>query len=110
MAVEMLSGETMNFLEYSKDNVGSIIDPSTYDDVIIYLYWQINNELVASYSMSGNEGTQINKDVNNKLPFTLLAAATEGKTGNLIIQVNIIDNGTEVMKKKTVLARVQKAY
>lgn len=110
MAVEMLSGETKNFFEYSKDNNGATIDPATYDDVIIYLYWQINNELVASYSMSGNVGTQITPNVDDKLPFTLESSATEGKTGNLIIQVNIVDNGTEVMKKKTVLARVQKAY
>lgn len=110
MAVSMLSGETKNFLEYSKDSGGSIIDPSTYDDVIIYIYWQINNELAASYSMSGNIGTQITKDGEDKLPFTLLPAATEGKTGNLVIQVNIIDNGDEIMKKKTILARVLKAY
>lgn len=110
MAVRMLSGETKNFLEYSKDNNGAIIDPSTYEDVIIYLFWEYNNELVASYSMSGAVGTQITEDVNHKLPFTLPALATQGKVGNLIIQVNIVDDGAEVMKKKTVLARVEKAY
>lgn len=110
MAIAMLSGETRNFLEYSKDEMDQIIDPSDYDDVIIYLFWQINNNLVASYSMSGNVGTQIFEDVDHKLPFTLEAEATEGKVGNLMIQVNIIDNGTEITKKKTVLARVLNAY
>lgn len=110
MAVRMLSGETKNFLEYSKDNNGAVIDPSGYDDVIIYIYWEINNEVVASYSMSGTVGTQLVEDVDHKLPFTLLPAATEDGVGNLIIQVNIVDNGDEIMKKKTVLARVIKAY
>ena len=110
MAVSMLSGETKNFLEYSKDNNGDIIDPDTYDDVIIYLFWQMTNELAASYSMSGNIGTKITKDGDDKLPFTLKPIATQDKTGNLDIQVNIVDNGDEVVKKKTTLARVLKAY
>lgn len=111
MAVSMLSGETKNFLEYSKDNNGDIIDPDTYDDVIIYLFWQMTNELAASYSMSGNIGTTITKKIGtDKLEFTLLPVATQDKVGNLDIQVNIVDNGDEVVKKKTTLARVLKAY
>lgn len=110
MAIRMLAGSTAtNSMSY-KDNNGAIIDPSVYDDVIIYLYWEINNVLVASYSISGTVGTQITEDVDHKLPFTLPASATEKKEGNLIIQVNTVENGTEVTKVKTVFARVEKAY
>lgn len=110
MAISMLAGSTKNFDQYVRDNDGAVIDPDTLEDVQFHIYWQYNNELVASFSKSGTVGDQVTKDEDNKINFVLPAEATEGREGNLMIQITIIDNGGEVSKEATVLARVKKSY
>jgi len=107
------------FTTYIYDEDGETkIDPTTLEDVIIWLYMDYTNELVNVYSISGNqiarEGNTYNTTTltvnGNDLEFYIDAEYTqELSPGQIIFQLDEVNNGEVQEKYTSVLATLKDA-
>lgn len=117
--MELYKGEQESFTTYIYDEDGETkIDPTTLDDVIIWLYTDYTKELVNVYSISGNtftrEGIEYSPETltvnGNDLEFTVESSDTENITpGNVIFQLDEKDGGSITNKYTGVIFALKDA-